>query len=92
MRYVVHLTPAAERDLKHVPEPDRERIAKWLRRLESNPRPHGIVPIKSQPRGNYRGRVGHYRVGFEVHDSLLEVCVWEIARRDRFYGEANRRR
>lgn len=92
MKYEVYLTPAAERDLDGLPEAARQRIAKWIRRLADNPRPHGVVPIKSQPKGNYRGRVGDYRVGFEVNDARLEAWVWEIAGRRHFYDEAKRRR
>jgi len=91
VKYAVVLTPAAEEDLRGMPEAVRQRVARWVRRLADNPRPHGIVPTKSQPAGTYRGRVGGYRVGFEVVDAAREVRIWEVAGCRHFYDEAERR-
>lgn len=73
MTYTIRWRPSAERDLAGLPPELRKRIGKWIGKLAKNPRPSGIVAIKGQPSGNYRGRVGDYRIGFEVIDAEATV-------------------
>lgn len=92
MSYEVGLTPAAERDLKRLPETAQHQIARQIRDLAIEPRPSGIVALKGDAPGTYRLRVGNYRIGYEVDDQLKTVRVWQIGDRKRFYERAKRRR
>lgn len=92
MSYQVRMTPAAEKDLKGLPKAVRVQVAKQLRRLAEDPRPPGAAPVKNRLQGDYRVRVGNYRVGYEVDDQQQTVTVWQIGDRKRFYDRARRRR
>lgn len=92
MSYQVRMTPAAEKDLKGLPKAVRVQVAKQLRRLAEDPRPPGAAAVKNRLQGDYRVRVGNYRVGYEVDDKQQTVTVWQIGDRKRFYDRARRRR
>ena len=92
MKYEVRSRPSADKDMKGLPEAVRVRVARALRSLGDNPRPPGIVPVKSAPPGNYRLRVGAYRIGYEVDDGARVVEVWQVGDRRDFYDNAKRRR
>ena len=92
MNYRVELTPAAERDLKSLSDRIRGQVIAALRALVDDPRPPGVVALRGYPTGNYRVRVGSFRVGYEVIDDSQTVKVWQIADRKHFYEKARRRR
>ncbi len=92
MNYEVRIRPSAEKDLKGLPKAVQARVAVALRSLEGNPRPPGMVALKGEPTGNYRLRVGSFRIGYEVDDTAHVVWVWQIGDRRDFYEKAKRRR
>jgi mRNA interferase RelE/StbE len=82
--YKVSITSSAERDLKRLDRPVKNRIVSAILALASNPWPHGCLKVKSAE-GVWRIRVGDWRVGYEVDDSASEVLVLKIAYRSDFY-------
>jgi mRNA interferase RelE/StbE len=85
-RYRIELTPAAVRDLKGLAWTTLKRVDSFIRSLAENPRPHGAKKLKGV--GNlYRGRVGDYRIIYEINDEILLVTVARIRhRRDVYRG------
>ncbi len=92
MSYAVVFIEAAEKDLDRLVPDMRRRVLVALSSLEENPRPSGIVAIKSAPPGHYRLRLQNIRVGYQVDDKTRTVTVWQIGDRKRFYDQAKRRR
>jgi len=89
--YGLELEERATKDLHALPDAAYHRVVAALKKLADNPRPAGLVAIKGRP-GDYRIRVGTYRIGYEVDDKARVVTVWEIGDRKRFYQQAKRRR
>jgi len=80
----VLLSPAAERALSGIHEPDHSRLRRLLTSLASHSRPFGI---KNLGRGMYRVRAGDWRVIYEIDDAALVVRIARIVRRnERTYG------
>jgi mRNA interferase RelE/StbE len=48
MAYSILLAPPAERQLKSLAEPVQKRIARRLRTLAENPRPHGVKKLAGE--------------------------------------------
>ena len=94
MSYQVDTLPSARRDFDGLPPAIQERVAEVLRALAANPLPHGHKPLREQAlKGSYRVHVGRgYCVGYDIDETARIVEVWQIARRDRFYEKAKRRR
>ena len=82
--FKVSITSSAERDLKRLDRPIKNRIVSAILTLASDPRPPGCLKIKSEE-GVWRIRVGDWRVGYRVDDSASEVVVVKIAHRSDFY-------
>lgn len=80
MRYKVELSPAAQRDLKSIPDAPKEAIAKTILGLGENPRPTGVRKISGSQRA-WRIRVREYRVIYETYDDRRLVVVLRVDRR-----------
>lgn len=92
MSHRVEVQSAALKALAELPDDVRVRVKLHIEALAIEPRPPGIGPIRGQPPGNYRLRVGDYRIAFAVDDSACIVEVWQIGHRSGFYDKARRRR
>lgn len=92
MTYRLEFTAQALHDLRGIPASRRAGISAHLDAPAGDPRPPGVVAVKGYPPGNYRLRVGTYRVGYEVDDHAHLITVWQIGDRKRFYERAQRRR
>jgi mRNA interferase RelE/StbE len=82
--FKVSITSSAERDLKRLDRPIKNRIVSAILPLASDPRPHGCLKVKSAE-GVWRIRIGDWRIGYEVDDSAGEVLVVKIVHRSNFY-------
>lgn len=80
----VSITSRAERDLKRLDRPIKNRIVSAISTLASDPRPPGCLKVRSEE-GVWRIRVGDWRVGYQVNDKASEVLVVRIAHRSDFY-------
>ena len=84
MAYSILLAPSAERQLKALAEPIRERIVKRLRTLKENPRPQGVKKLAGEE-NLYRIREGAYRIVYTIQDKELIVLVVKIGDRQEVY-------
>lgn len=87
MTYVVELTARARPMLVRLARGDKQsydRIESKIDALAEDPRPHGVKPLPGQP-GEFRVRVGAYRVVYAVRDAELVVLVVEIGHRSSVY-------
>ena len=84
MAYSVLLAPPAERQLKSLAEPIQKRIARRLRGLRENPRPHGIKKLAGEE-DLYRIREGDYRIVYTIRDKELIVLIVKIGARKEVY-------
>jgi len=82
--YKVSITSSAERALRHLDRPVKNRIVTAILELASDPRPHGCLKVKSEE-GVWRIRIGDWRVGYAVDDDASEVLFFKIAHRSEFY-------
>ena len=83
MSYAVFLHPQTIKFLKRVPEKDLERIRDKLSELVD---PYSVKAVKLRGRkGEFRVRVGDYRILYTVNDSKKVVVVFKIDRRGRAY-------
>jgi mRNA interferase RelE/StbE len=81
MTYRVELKPKAERDLKGISPPDRNRVVERLRWLEDDLR--GDVKKLSNHFPEFRMRAGDWRALFEVAGDRL--IVYRILHRKEAY-------
>lgn len=81
MRYHIDLKPRAEKDLKGMSGPDRERAVERLRMLEDGLR--GDVKRLTNHFPEYRMRAGDWRALFEVAGD--RIIVYRILHRREAY-------
>ncbi|MGA2629467.1 MAG: type II toxin-antitoxin system RelE/ParE family toxin [Terriglobia bacterium] len=82
--YSVKITSRAEGELKRLDRPVKNRVVTAILALASEPRPPGCLKVKSAE-GVWRIRVGDWRIGYEIDDSLQEVVVIRVGHRSEFY-------
>lgn len=83
-RYRVNLTPAAQRALRRLDRPIRNRVLDALAALSADPRTHGAKTLQGGD-GLLRVRVGDYRVVYTVHEDQLLVLVVILGHRSVVY-------
>ena len=82
--YEILIKPSAVKELEAIkPKKDRQRIARRISDLATDPRPSGCKKLA----GNnlYRIRQGDYRVVYEIRDDRLIVYVIKIGNRKSIY-------
>lgn len=82
--YRIEIARDALRTLSKLDKPARRRIEAAIDRLADDPRPAGVLAVKSMP-GHLRLRVGDYRVIYEVADHRLVVLIVELGHRREIY-------
>lgn len=82
--YRIEITRDALRTLSKLDKPIRRRIQAAIDRLADDPRPAGVVAVKSMS-GHLRMRVGDYRVIYEVQDHRLVILIVECGHRREIY-------
>ena len=83
MNYRVVFTPRAEREFDALDGSVRVRIARALARLAEAPRE--AANVKALAGGNYRLRVGDWRVIYALHDDVLLILILRIGHRREVY-------
>ena len=82
--YRIEIARDALRTLSKLDKSARRRIEAAIDRLADDPRPAGVLAVKSMP-GHLRLRVGDYRVIYEVQDHRLVVLIVELGHRREIY-------
>ncbi|HEY6291075.1 MAG TPA: type II toxin-antitoxin system RelE/ParE family toxin [Terriglobia bacterium] len=84
MAYSILLRPAAARDLKALQPGVRNRIESAVERLSENPRPAGCRKLVGFA-GEWRVRVGDYRILYIIDDAAQQVTIARVAHRREAY-------
>lgn len=80
----VALSPAATKALAGFDKPIRIRLAAAIDSLAIDPNPHGSIKLVGGA-GEFRIRVGEYRIVYEIHGGRLLVLVVRVAHRREVY-------
>ena len=89
MKYSVILTAMAKKQLSKLDKPVAKLITSWLRKnLQGceNPRLHG-KGLTANRTGQWRYRIGDYRVIAEIQDEKVIIMVVEIGHRRNVYDK-----
>lgn len=87
MQYKVKLSTAAMKALKRIDRHQSQLIIQWLRsNLENctNPRLYGKA-LKGNRKGQWRYRVGDYRIIANIEDQIVTIQVVNIGHRKHIY-------
>ena len=85
--YQVEYTPRAIRQLKKLDKPTRALIFGWIEKNLvgcENPRLHG-KGLTSNRSGQWRYRLGDYRILAEIQDSKLIILLLEVGHRGEIF-------
>lgn len=83
--YRVLYTRSAKRELDKLPRDAAARITEAVVHLKEDPRPIGSLKLKGSSVGDYRLRVGDYRVVYDVDDETRSVIVVRVQHRREVY-------
>ena len=83
-RYSVELKASARKELERLPTQLIERIFPKLESLAVEPRPVGCKKLKGG-QGEWRIRVGEYRVVYTIDDEQMLISVTRIRHRSEVY-------
>ena len=83
-KYYVAVASSAEKELKKLSGQLIARIVARLESLASNPRPPGCKKLRGGD-GEWRIRVGDWRVVYTIDDAELQVEVTRIRHRSEVY-------
>ena len=85
MTYEVRVADTVRKNLRRVPDQDKQRILDALKALAHDPRPHGCVALRV--RTLYRIRIGDYRALYDVNDGARVVTVLTVKHRRDVYRD-----
>ena len=88
MKYKVIFTERAKKELKKMDKPIATLIIGWLEKnIEgcNNPRIYG-KPLIGDKSGEWRYRIGNYRVICEIQDDNVIVLVLDVGHRKEIYN------
>lgn len=86
-RYRAELTSKARKQLKKMDRFDARILATWIKnKLDgcADPRAFGKA-LTANHSGEWRYRVGAYRILAVIHDDIITIEVFSIGRRDKIY-------
>jgi mRNA interferase RelE/StbE len=78
------VSPAAARQLRKLDPPTRRRMQAAIELLADKPRPPAATQLVGG-RGEWRVRVGDYRIVYEIRDTELVVLVLRLGHRREVY-------
>ena len=87
MKYSVEYTPRAVKDLKKLDKQTRALIFGWIENNLvncENPRQHG-KGLTANRSGQWRYRIGDYRLLAEIHDDKVVILVLTVGHRREVY-------
>ena len=80
MHWNLLVTGPAQKQLRRIPERDRERVKAALLEMQDEPFSGDLVRLHARPAA-WRRRVGSYRILFDVDYEKRHVVVTAIVRR-----------
>jgi mRNA interferase RelE/StbE len=84
-KFSVEIRTSAIKELEAVvPKRERQRIARKISALATEPRPRGCEKLASQG-DRYRVRQGRYRIVYAIDDARLLIDVVKIGHRKEVY-------
>jgi len=86
MGYQVIVPKPVQKQLDSLPESARDRIIKRVVALKKAPRPRGCVKLKGYE-NEYRIRIGHYRLRYEIRDQESIVLLLHCKHRKDVYRD-----
>lgn len=87
-KYTVELTAKARKQLKKMDRFDARILATWIKNnLDGceNPRAFG-KGLTANRSGEWRYRVGSYRILALIQDDIVTIEVFSVGRRDKIHG------
>ena len=87
MKYKVELTRKAEKQLGKLDKTIRQKIITWIDKNlwnTDNPRQHG-KGLTGDRAGEWRYRVGNYRLLATIHDDIVTIELFRIEHRSTVY-------
>lgn len=87
MKYKVEYTTKAVRELKKLDKHTRKLILSWIEKNLvncENPRHHGKC-LTANRSGQWRYRVGDYRIIAEISDQTITILILNIGNRKEIY-------
>lgn len=73
------------KELDELPTAVYERVEAALLFLRKDPRPRSAIKLKGSSIGDFRLRVGSYRVVYDIYEEHKEVVILRVARRGSVY-------
>ncbi|MSV28791.1 MAG: type II toxin-antitoxin system RelE/ParE family toxin [Bryobacterales bacterium] len=84
MNWTCEVAPGAEGDLKGLPRDAKERVARTLSRMETDPFQGDVKALKGKEwKGFFRRRLGSYRIVFTADQKNKTVTVFRILLRSK---------
>ena len=84
MAYQIEISNTAQRQIRRLPPLVQDRIRPRIRALAQDPRPIGAIKLHVRD-GQYRIRIGDYRVIYQIKDDVLLVLVVDVGHRAGVY-------
>jgi mRNA-degrading endonuclease RelE of RelBE toxin-antitoxin system len=81
MNWDFQLASAARRAFRSMPTKDRERINRALNEMKSDPLSGDIVSLRGEYEGQFRRRVGSWRIIFSLDPAAHLILIGDIRRR-----------
>jgi mRNA-degrading endonuclease RelE of RelBE toxin-antitoxin system len=81
MNWDFQLANAARRAFRSMPAKDRERVNRALNEMKADPLSGDIVSLKGEYEGQFRRRVGSWRILFELNPTERVILIGDIRRR-----------
>lgn len=83
-RYAIEYATSVAKQLRRIDPAAGRRLRAAIERLADDPRPAGCRQLSGYP-GQWRIRVGDYRVVYTVEDGRLVVLVLHVGHRGQVY-------
>ncbi|MBW4425235.1 MAG: type II toxin-antitoxin system RelE/ParE family toxin [Nostoc desertorum CM1-VF14] len=87
MSYAIVISKSVQKQIDNLPNDVIERVIEKIQNLASEPRPDGIVKLKSS-NNEYRIRIGDYRVRYEIDDESQLVQILQCKHRKDVYRKS----
>ncbi|AWB83750.1 type II toxin-antitoxin system RelE family toxin [Corynebacterium liangguodongii] len=84
MSYTITYVPSAAKAIRKLDRSTARRLLDAIESLAGDPRPPGSIQLKGGS-GEFRIRVGDYRVVYDIHHDELVVLVLRVGHRREVY-------